>query len=350
MANDVFANGREIACKAADGKSIAAFPDTCMTPPECPATPPGVPVPYPNTAFAKDTAKGSKNVKISGKEVMLKNKSYFKKSTGDEAGCAQKKGVITSKITGKVYFASWSDDVKIEGQNVVRHLDLTTHNHACVNANEAAPWTYIDSMVPPPKDHICHADIVAAQEECKNAKKDCKGRKNCKGTNCAEKMECILPPKGKDKEMCCKPNNTGDHLIEDHWIRPGGKLLDDFSFLEEKEGGPYKGAPTMCVNRSRFRGKHGIAHGVRGVFEYAIKGELFDLGKAKKIAIKSHKKANPHAKCSKGCVESQLDSFYGKDDSKKCQASNHKQPLKEEQRKKALNMMKSFFKTLKEKQ
>lgn len=40
MANEVFANGREIACKAGSGKTIAAFPDTCFTPPENPATPP----------------------------------------------------------------------------------------------------------------------------------------------------------------------------------------------------------------------------------------------------------------------------------------------------------------------
>jgi hypothetical protein len=130
MGNDVFANGREISCKAADGKSICAFPDVCMTPPENPATPPGVPVPYPNTGMASDATSGSKTVKISNKEVMLKNKSYFKKSTGDEAGCAAKKGVVTSKIQGKVYFTSWSMDIKFEGQNVVRHLDLTTHNHA----------------------------------------------------------------------------------------------------------------------------------------------------------------------------------------------------------------------------
>ena len=25
--------------------------------------------------------------------------------------------------------AAWSMDVKIEGQNVIRHMDLTTHNH-----------------------------------------------------------------------------------------------------------------------------------------------------------------------------------------------------------------------------
>src|SRR5690606_33177540 len=124
MANNVFANGREITCKAADGKSICAFPDVCFTPPDkVPPTPPGVPVPYPNTGMAKDATKGSKNVKISGKEVMLKNKSYFKKSIGDEAGCATKKGVVTSQNRGKIYFRSWSMDVKFEGENVVRHMD-----------------------------------------------------------------------------------------------------------------------------------------------------------------------------------------------------------------------------------
>jgi hypothetical protein len=79
--------------------------------------------------MASDTSDGSTSVKISGQEVMLKNKSCFKKSMGDEAGSAPKKGVVTSKNMGKVYFTMWSMDVKIEGENVVRMLDLTTHNH-----------------------------------------------------------------------------------------------------------------------------------------------------------------------------------------------------------------------------
>ena len=44
MANEVYANGREIACKAAAGKTVAAFPDTCLSPPSPPAGP--VPIPY----------------------------------------------------------------------------------------------------------------------------------------------------------------------------------------------------------------------------------------------------------------------------------------------------------------
>jgi hypothetical protein len=151
MANAVFANSREIACKAAAGKTICAMPDVCFTPPENPATPPGVPVPYPNTGMASDTTEGSKKVKISDKEVGLKNKSSFKKSMGDEAGAAAKKGVVTSKNTGKVFFNAWSMDVKIEGQNAVRHLDLTTNNHASM-PGDTPPWPYIDSMAVPPID------------------------------------------------------------------------------------------------------------------------------------------------------------------------------------------------------
>jgi hypothetical protein len=167
MANDVFANGREVSCKAADGKSIAAFPDVCFTPPQTPATPPGVPIPYPNTAFAKDTTSGSKNVKISGKEVMLKNKSYFKTSTGDEAGCAPKKGIITSKIKGKVYFNSWSMDVKVEGQNVVRHMDLTTHNHAS-QIGQTPPTGYVDGMYKPDMATVSSLQGTGKCECCGN--------------------------------------------------------------------------------------------------------------------------------------------------------------------------------------
>lgn len=148
MSNQVYANMMEVACKAGMGKSICAFPDVCMTPPLTPATPPGVPIPYPNTGMASDTTSGSTSVKISGQEVMLKNKSYFKRSMGDEAGCAPKKGVINSKNMGKVYFNMWSMDVKVEGQNVVRHFDLTTHNHASQIGNEAAPWPHVARMSP----------------------------------------------------------------------------------------------------------------------------------------------------------------------------------------------------------
>ena len=131
MSTNVFANGREISGKASNNKSIAAFPDVCLSPPAPPAGP--VPLPYPNTAFTKDTTGGTKTVKIGGKEVHMKGRSTYSKSTGDEPA-TQSFGanVVTHKLRGPLRFAAWSPDVMAEGANVTRFGDLTTHNH--VNA------------------------------------------------------------------------------------------------------------------------------------------------------------------------------------------------------------------------
>lgn len=158
MGNEVFANSREISCKSGDGKSICEFPDVCLTPPPNVPSPfgPGVPVPYPNTAFSKDTSNGTRTVKIDKKEVMQKNKSYYKTSTGDEAGCATaaKKGIITGKIKGKMYFISWSMDVKFEAQNIDRTGDMTTHNHGS-NANGFTPTVDVEGVAPPAINADC---------------------------------------------------------------------------------------------------------------------------------------------------------------------------------------------------
>jgi hypothetical protein len=169
VSNQVYANNMEVSCKAAAGKSICAFPDVCMTPPQTPATPPGVPVPYPNTGMASDTTDGSTSVKVSGQEVMLKNKSCFKRSTGDEAGCAPMKGVMTHKNMGKVYFTAWSMDVKVEGENVVRMLDMTTHNHGS-NPPNTGPWPYLDEAAVPGIGKKCETDKKKQEEACKDCK------------------------------------------------------------------------------------------------------------------------------------------------------------------------------------
>lgn len=139
---DVFANGLEISGKAVSAQTIAAFPDVCMTPPENPATPPGVPVPYPSFGMASDSEKGTGKVFIKGKLVNIKNKSDESKTSGTEAGAAAKKGVVTSKNTGKKYFNSWSNNVKFEGKPVIRFSDLATHNHASPIGN-TGPWPEI---------------------------------------------------------------------------------------------------------------------------------------------------------------------------------------------------------------
>jgi uncharacterized Zn-binding protein involved in type VI secretion len=129
MSTGVFANGDEICSKTSSGKVIANFPDPCWSPPAPPAGP--VVIPYPNTALASDLTEGSTSVFVKGKEIALKDQSYFSTSTGDEPATeAFQKGVATSVIKGKAYFVSWSSNVKVEGMNVCRHMDMMTQNHA----------------------------------------------------------------------------------------------------------------------------------------------------------------------------------------------------------------------------
>jgi hypothetical protein len=255
MGNQVYANGMEIACKAASGKSICAFPDVCFTPPQTPATPPGVPIPYPNTGMASDTSDGSKTVQISGQEVMLKDKSYFKKSTGDEAGSAPKKSVITSKIQGKVYFNAWSMNVRIEGENVVRHFDLTTHNHAS-QTGATPPFPYSDAMVPP---SVIDGVVIL---KCKDEWDSCQKKQMCTKAHTLNKTaplkkQAITPaikaakkkyqadyrtsnpiPGGQWSNDCAKTNGKpvdADHVIDVQW---GGNVKGPFEYLD------------MSVNRS----------------------------------------------------------------------------------------------------
>lgn len=166
MGDPVFANSNEVHGKSMGGKTICNLPDVCFTPPQTPATPPGVPIPYPNTGMASDTSEGSRTVKVNGEEVMLKNSSAFKQSTGDEAGAAPKKGIVSSKTKGKCYFVAWSMDVKFEGENVVRHLDMTTHNHGTA-ATAAKPQPCVATLA---------AASPADQKKCKNEGKR-KGKK-----------------------------------------------------------------------------------------------------------------------------------------------------------------------------
>lgn len=301
MSNQVYANGMEVSCKAADGKSICAFPDVCFTPPLTPATPPGVPIPYPNTGMASDCSDGSTSVKVSGQEVMLKNKSYFKKTSGDEAGSAPKKGVVTSKNMGKVYFKAWSMDVKVEGENVVRHLDLTTHNHASEGPN-TPPWVHLDAMAMSTASQACRDQADKTQKcvekhvknnttqdtrranakpgETKvstliqdktnpanvaaaNSKVDWdavlkadagKGefynkagatRDMCEDKDCKDQFDCSLVP----FDFGCCPNKTPHHVVPAHCFLPSGERASG-------AGGRYPGAekyddtkaPCICVS------------------------------------------------------------------------------------------------------
>lgn len=345
MANEVYANGNEIACKAGAGKTICAMPDVCFTPPENPATPPGVPVPYPNTGFASDTTEGSKTVKISDKEIMLKNKSYFKKSVGDEAGAAAKKGMISSTNTGKVYFIKWSMNVKFEGENVDRHFDMTTDNHASPGANEAVPWPFTDNQVIS-DDSECAGDKEKKDKACKGKKephcpgvlskptewlkeqmkKKAKGRdslasrldstdlepgnsrsskaapaatKEANSDNCVKKSRCQLKPfKPTKKQPKCCPGQTPHHIPPKACFKGGARKKYDKN-------------KALCVcmeGTSQHYGSHGKNH---AAIDYLASKKVPKLKHHDRCSIADYNQICAAAVaaqcgCNAKCIEQQL--------------------------------------------
>lgn len=244
MSCEVYANGDEIACKAGGGKVIAAFPDVCLTPPAPPAGP--IPVPYPDTSYSRDMKKGSRTVKIKRKEVMLKNLSYYKTSPlGDEAATrSQGAGIITHVITGKTYFVSWTLDVLFEGQNIDRHTDLTTSNHASPVANTAVPMVNTAKYSPVQQDskvpgkHKCeccggaaHSEAQAkgqylSEDEFYDTAQSPQNASLLAKVRADPKCRHLLPPAGKAPSGCNKYYKTSireKKNIENDWAmnRPG---------------------------------------------------------------------------------------------------------------------------------
>ena len=332
MANDVFANNREISCKSGSGKTICAFPDVCMTPPENPATPPGVPIPYPNTGMDSDTSGGSKKVKISGKEVMLKNTSYFKKSTGDEAGCAAKKGVLTSVNRGKVYFNAWSMDVKIESENAVRHLDITTHNHASFPGNSPT-WPFLDSAAfggsGPCKDVAkkINDNCVGKEDAPKDLVKFTKGEKKevkrkasmdamCADDKCNEAMKCVVSPYSPSN--CCADENgnkpTPHHIVPKSQFKEIGEGGAPLPLINKKANYDANKAPCICVDgESHSTGRHGTIHSLTNKKTRETVGvesgrqipedKRWSVGKAESVGAEAVEEAT---ECPVACIEAQV--------------------------------------------
>lgn len=330
----VFANGMEISSKSMSGKSICEFPDVCFTSPQTPATPPGVPIPYPNTAMASDTSSGSKSVVIQRQEIMLKNKSFFKKTTGDEAGSAPKKGLMTTTTKGRAYFIAWSMDVKIEGENAVRHLDMTTHNHGCANATGLTPTVHAAQMALDNVSDNCAKDAKKIRDDCKDNKDDCPGmlampvseqreqydripdgpsRTERAGTqatadadanDCTKAMRCFLRPYAAKRENggCC-PGQSGHH------IPPQSMMTGTVP------GYSHGGALTVCLEgASQHIGSHGENHAALD-FLANKPGVLDSKGKC---TVKDYntkvcaKAVAQQCNCDEKCIEDQLNGSFNK--------------------------------------
>lgn len=143
MGVTVNVNMRSVVHKSSSGIA-AAFPDVCKTP----APPaPFVPIPYPNISKSSNTSKGSKKVKMDGNPIMLKD-SEFSTSTGDEAGTAGG-NMVTNKTKGPAAFMMYSFDVKVEGKNVPRQLDIMIHNKSAISGTPPFPCMQPGGIGPP---------------------------------------------------------------------------------------------------------------------------------------------------------------------------------------------------------
>lgn len=330
MGDPVFANGMQISSKSMSGKSICEFPDVCFTPPQTPATPPGVPLPYPNTAMASDTSDGSKSVQIGGQEVMLKDTSFFKQSTGDEAGSAPQKGLMTSTNKGSAYFIAWSMTVKVEGENVVRNLDMTTHNHGSKNATGLAPTVHAAEAAMGEFENECSDDIEKL-DKCTDEKKvQCPGAlgktvteqrdrysdsvgasrteqaaaqatADAEGSDCVKAMRCFLRPHtpGKKQTGCC-PGQTPHHIPP----------KSCFKNSKGKYPSGYKPGSALCVcmeGANQHVGSHGQNH---AAIDY-LAGEVHGLEHNDKCALGDYNKICAAAvaqqcNCNAKCIEKQL--------------------------------------------
>jgi Domain of unknown function (DUF4150) len=314
MGNEVYANNMEVSCKAAAGKSICAFPDVCMTPPQTPATPPGVPIPYPNTGMASDTTGGSTSVKISGQEVMLKNKSSFSKSSGDEAGAAPMKGVVTHKNMGKVYFTAWSMDVMVEGENVVRNLDLMTHNHGSAPGN-TAPWMYLDKLaMSMNKTDACAATRKQIADNCSESEFASAGPGGNCSQACCDAKKCATAPYGSGMKCC--GGKTKHHIIPDHCFKDPGRGKGQY--YEGIKDLNYSKGLAICVDGTDKDDAHPSGelktHGkIHRDFDRQEdwardhNNQQWDFADANEVAADV---VSFHTQCDKECLKQQTEVFY----------------------------------------
>ena len=127
MSANVFANGREVSASKDDTHVLGSAPDVCLSPPPPPAGP--LPLPYPNFSQASYTADGARSVKVGRDLVGIKSSSNHSKCKGDEAATRSfGMNVVDHSLQGKTVAQAWSFDVKFEGENAIRLLDVTITN------------------------------------------------------------------------------------------------------------------------------------------------------------------------------------------------------------------------------
>lgn len=126
MAVTIHVNGKSnsLAHKGCMGITKSTIPDVCKTP--SPGGP--VPVPYPViVSMSNSLKKGTKTVKVDGKNPAAIKGSEYSRCNGDEPGTAG--GVKSSTNMKEATWILYSFDVKLDGKNACRLSDKMMMNH-----------------------------------------------------------------------------------------------------------------------------------------------------------------------------------------------------------------------------
>jgi hypothetical protein len=176
-------------------------------------------------------------------------------------------------------------DVRFEGENVVRHLDLTTHNHMSFPGNSPT-WPFLDSAafagtgpcakVAGEVDKHCsqHAEPHLEKKGSKkvfpvakpddstyrkgvmNEKRQAAMEAMCKDKDCRKALKCVLSP--KDPSNCCPqpqpspPKQTPHHVVPDSQFHDGNK---NYWVLDSGGEYDYDSAPCICASGTTHSGK-----------------------------------------------------------------------------------------------
>lgn len=139
MGVTIHVNGKSnsLVHKGSMGIAKSTLPDVCKTP--SPGGP--VPIPYPViVSMSSDLTKGTKTVKVDGKQMAAVKGSEFSRCTGDEPGTAG--GVKSSTNMKEATWLLYSFDVKLDGKNACRLSDKMMMNHgntACLGGIAQQP-------------------------------------------------------------------------------------------------------------------------------------------------------------------------------------------------------------------
>jgi hypothetical protein len=213
-------------------------------------------------------------------------------------------------------------DVKFEGENVVRHLDLTTGNHACPTPNQPAPWPHASKQAvakggkcnkKAPKDYGNQVKKNCDPDMYSKSCCDCKGRK------------CMLMH--YDPNQCCKGTNgkklTPHHPIpfQDHY-QVGARTSGATASQRLAGAGTYDGdkAPCICVEGTDHKvlepkkpGKPPMhkQHGRLGRAGAHVRDQLpGKTYKYRQINKKIAKQVAAETGCDKDCIQAQLDYYH----------------------------------------